>query len=293
MTQPPTPAPSRILLATDMSCRCDRALDRAVQLAAQWGAELVAAHIIDPAETRNLRIDHTPMSWLRMPRPIERMRWRLERDLGTAARDIRVRVEEGEPAATLLAIAAQEECDLIVTGSAGDASLGRMFIGNTANRLVRGSPLPVLVVHDRPTAPYRRIVVATDFSGASLQALITTGALFPDAALTLFHAYDVPFTGYLDERRYEEDLRALEKELGTKFLADERLDPAVRNHAEVVIEHGTPERLLGTFVEVEQVDLTVIGSHGRGAFFDALIGSTAKRLIESLEGDLLIVRHRG
>lgn len=288
----PAPTPRRILLATDMSCRCDRALDRAVQLATRWGAKLVAAHVIDPSESRNLRIDHTPMSWLRMPRPLERMRWRLERDLGAAARDIDVRVEEGEPAALLLEIAAQEDVDLIVTGSAGNQTLGRMFLGNTVNRLIRGSPLPVLVVHDRPTRDYRRIVVATDFSEAALQALIVTSALHPAAAITLFHAYDVPFTGYLDERRYNQDLRTMERELGAKFLADARLPAGLAARTDVVIEHGTPERLLGDYVENEQVDLTVIGSHGRGALFDALIGSTAKRLIESLEGDLLIVRRQ-
>jgi nucleotide-binding universal stress UspA family protein len=49
--------------------------------------------------------------------------------------------------------------------------------------------------------------------------------------------------------------------------------------------------LLSDYVEDQHVDLTVIGSHGRGALFDALIGSTAKNLIETLEGDLLIVHY--
>ncbi|PZU07700.1 MAG: hypothetical protein DI605_14350 [Sphingomonas sp.] len=36
----------------------------------------------------------------------------------------------------------------------------------------------------------------------------------------------------------------------------------------------------------------MIGSHGRGALFDALIGSAAKNLVEMLDGDLLIVHYR-
>lgn len=289
MTSPTRPR--KILLATDMSCRCDRALDRAVQLAQEWEAELIAAYVIDPVETRQFRFDRTPASWRRLPSPIDRMKWRLKRDLGTAADTIRILVEEGEPAEVLLSMTAREGCDLIVTGIARDETLGRMFLGNTVNRLVRGSPAPVLVVHDRAVRHYRDIVVGTDFSEASLQALLTTAACFPAAALTLFHGYDVPFSGYLDEQDFKRDLGVMEKELGTKFLADDRVDSRLRDRTDVVIEHGSPERLLSDYVEDQHVDLTVIGSHGRGALFDALIGSTAKNLIETLEGDLLIVHY--
>jgi nucleotide-binding universal stress UspA family protein len=292
MTEASEAPPRKILLATDLSCRCDRALDRAVQLAQEWKAELIAAYIIDPVETRQFRFDRTPASWRRLPSPVDRMRWRLKRDLGSGAEFIRVVVEEGDPAESLLSIAAREGCDLIVTGIARDETLGRMVLGNTVNRLVRGSPTPVLVVHDRAVRPYRRIVVATDFSEASLQALLVTSSLFPARDLTLFHAYDMPFSGYLDDREYSKSLRAMEKELGTKFLGDERLNPGLRGRTDVVIEHGTPERLLNDYVEDQNVDLTVIGSHGRGVLFDALIGSTARSLIEGLDGDLLVVHYR-
>ncbi|SEQ98937.1 universal stress protein [Sphingobium sp. YR768] len=285
-------APRKILLTTDLSCRCDRALDRAIQLARAWDAELIAAHVVDPDATRQFRFDRTPASWRRLPSPIDRMRWRLRRDLGDAAGGIRVIVEEGEPSEILLAIAAREGCDLIVTGVARDETLGRFFLGNTVNRLVRGSAAPVLVVHDRATRPYKNIMVATDFSEASLQALLATSHLFPTAALTLFHAYDVPFSGFLDDQSFKRDLRAMEKELQTRFLGDDRVEARLRQRLDVVIEHGSPERQLSDYVEDQQMDLTVIGSHGRGALFDALIGSTAKALIEKLEGDLLIIRYQ-
>ncbi|BAV63239.1 hypothetical protein SCLO_1001990 [Sphingobium cloacae] len=275
-----------------MSCRCDRALDRAIQLAREWDAELIAAHVIDPAKTGQFRFDRKPASWRRLPSPVDRMKWRLRRDLGTAADAIRILVEEGDPPEMLLEMAAREDCDLIVTGIARDETLGRMLLGNTLNRLVRGSPVPVLVVHDRAVRHYRDIVVGTDFSEASLQALLITAACFPAAALTLFHGYDVPFSGYLDEQDFKRDLGVMEKELGDKFLADERVDEPLRGRTDVVIAHGSPERLLSDYVEDHDIDLTVIGSHGRGALFDALIGSTAKTLLEMLEGDLLIVHYR-
>jgi len=37
------------------------------------------------------------------------------------------------------------------------------------------------------------------------------------------------------------------------------------------------------------VDLTVVGSHGHGAIFEAVVGSTERKLLDSHAGDLLIV----
>ncbi|MGE4048921.1 MAG: universal stress protein, partial [Acetobacteraceae bacterium] len=53
MSRQPFPAiravepPERILLATDLSCRCDRAQDRAVWLAEQWDSRLTLLHVLE------------------------------------------------------------------------------------------------------------------------------------------------------------------------------------------------------------------------------------------------------
>lgn len=285
-------SPRSILLATDLTCRCDRALDRATLLSGAWDADLVAAYVVDPSQTPQHFFDRSRRRWQRIPDPLERMRWRIRRDLLATKDDMRFVLEEGDPGEKLLEIAAREDCDLIVTGMAQQGTLERMFLGSTITRLVRGAPCPVLVVQDRGTRPYRRLTVATDFSDASFQALLTAGTFFPECSIALFHAYDIPFAGFLDHGELSRDLAEMEDEVRTKVLSDERIDPALRSRITVVIEHGTPEALLEDFVEDQQMDLTVIGSRGRGAVFDALIGSTAKRLVETLEGDLLIVLDR-
>lgn len=292
MTVTPIAKPRRILLATDLTSRCDRALDRASQLAAEWDAELIAAHVVDPAHMPQFHIDRSRRRWRRIHDPLERMRWRIRRDLAGDMGNMRFILEEGEPTGTLLQIAAREDCDLIVTGAARQESIERMISGSTITRLVRGSSAPVLMVQDRGARPYRRITVATDFSEASFQALLKAAAIFPDSSLTLFHAYDIPFAGFVTDRDFSRELQAMENDVAARVLGDERIDPVLRKRISVEIEHGSPEALLDDFVEDRQMDLTVIGSHGRGAVFDALIGSTAKRLVETLEGDLLIVRHR-
>jgi hypothetical protein len=49
------PIPSRLLLASDMSARCDRALDRAGWLAKEWGAQLIVVHALEIRSTLSWR----------------------------------------------------------------------------------------------------------------------------------------------------------------------------------------------------------------------------------------------
>jgi nucleotide-binding universal stress UspA family protein len=283
--------PRKIILATDLSPRCDRALDRAIQLADQFGAELIAACVADPATTPRHFLDRDRRSWRRLPDPLERIRWRLKRDVAAVSDNIRVIVVEGSPAEQLADIARHEDCDLIVTGAASPESLGRMFLGSTVNRVLRTTTTPILVVQDRPHGPYRNLAVATDFSDAAVSALRAAAALFPSAAFTLFHGHDVPAGGFVADSNVPRETGAIETEITANFLSDERIDAAFIQRAKIVIGHGAPEALLGDFIEHENIDLTVIGSHGHGALFDAIIGSTAKRLVEALESDLLIIHH--
>src|SRR3546814_5841376 len=106
--------PRRILLATDLTSRCDRALDRASQLASEWDAELVAAHVVDPAHTPHFHVDRSRRRWRRIHDPLERMRWRIWRDLAGGMENMGFILEEGDTAEKLVEMDAREECDLIV-----------------------------------------------------------------------------------------------------------------------------------------------------------------------------------
>ena len=281
--------PSRILLATDLSCRCDRALDRAALLAREWGAELLVVHVM-AAEAEDM-LDARE-GWSRFDRrdAAAVMRRRVAADLAELADDlpVEVRVTTGDPADRIIEIAEQEGCGLIVTGIARDEQLGRMFVGTTVNRLVRQSHVPVLVVHSRARRSYRTILVATDFSETSRQALVTSVGLFPDAGITLVHGLDLP-RATLQYEDPAEDTRALERERRAEFLDAMPIDPSDRDTIGLSIRRGDPERVVADHATEHRADLTVIGSHGRSALFDVVIGSMTKRLLERIQGDMLIV----
>ncbi len=282
--------PATILVATDLSARCDRALGRAVQLAGQWNARILAVHAVETEDHPDLtRIWETP-SWRRPPDPEQRARDQLLADLAELSVAIDVHVEAGKPADVILAAAARENAGLIVTGVARDEPLHRSLLGDTVHRLMRNSPVPLLITRNKARAPYRRVVVATDFAASSRHALEAAARFFPDADFTLFNGYDVPFASYLTEEEVKVGFRGIEEEVARRFLAEADIADEVRSRTVRLIEHGVPEALLRDYVRGHRVDLTVVGSHGGGAIYELVIGSTARRIIDTVPGDVLLVR---
>lgn len=283
--------PARILLATDLSSRCDRALDRSVQLAGQWGAELLVVHAVEPEDAlSDPRQGRDLPSWRRPPDPERLARDLLHADLADLPGAIDFHVAAGRPVDVVLDAAARTGAGLIVTGVARDEPLGRMLLGDTVSRLKRKSPVPLLIARSRARARYRSITVATDFSPSSRHALEAATRFFPEADFLLFNAYDPPFSGYFTTDESRKALHRMEEEAADRFLAESDLPAGARTRIRRLIEYGTPEALLRDYVRDHAVDLTVVGSHGGGALYDILIGSTARGIVDAVPGDVLIVR---
>jgi nucleotide-binding universal stress UspA family protein len=283
--------PKTILLATDLSPRCDRATDRAVALAEEWQAMLVVLHVLEDAASGGLGAFGPVPSWRRPPDPAAVARELLLEDLGAAAARSRIRIREGEAVDTILATAEAEGCDLIVTGVAQDEEFGRFRLGTTVDRLLRRSRVPLLVVRNRARGPYRSIVAATDFSDPARHALQVTERFFPDRKLALFHAYDVPRQTLADGpatfgKAFED--AAVQK--SERFLEQVGLLGRDRPRPDVLIEQGRPAPLLREYVRVAKVDLVTLGTRGSSGLLDMFLGSTAKEILAELPCDALVVR---
>ncbi len=294
-TDAPRRFPATILLATDLSARCDRALDRAVQLARQWQARLVAVTVVDPGALSETRVRAAPTpSWGGDGSgPVERTLRQLRRDAAATDVEIVVRVEEGKVNETLARVADEEGAGLIVTGIARSESLGRTVLGSSVDWLARHAKVPVLVVRDRTRGEYRNIVLASDYSASARGALECAAGLFPDVQHTVFSAFEVPFLGMMDPEAQNAAAQGRQAALaeGAAFLAQANLDPAQREHVRLHVEQGEPVRLVYEYARDHEADLLVLGTHGRSALFDILIGSIARRILETAATDVLLVRN--
>ncbi len=275
----PLAVPRSILLATDTGHRSDRATDRALTCARQWQARLLALTVLEDGSV--------PTGFNRGSAAAI-----MREDLRAAAEgvDVQSQIREGVAVDVILDSAVQEGSDLIVTGIAKGGLLGDFILGSTAGRLVRRSPVPVLVVHQRGIRRYRRLIVATDFSETSRQALLTALAWFPGLSVLLFNAYRLPLSGLVDSDRVRADLQADAVAQAERFLDDTPLSADDRKRVLIHAAYGSADALLNELTMSNHDDLVVLGSHGRTAMFDVLIGSTAKRLLEHAATDVLVVR---
>ena len=289
--QPSFTPPRKILLATDLSARSDRALDRATQLAHQWNAGLIVVHALEneTVAVRSPYYEDLP-SWRRPPDPAIAVEKQIRRDIREPVSDLRIIVTQGEAAETILDIAEQERCDLIVVGAARDQGLGRINLGRTVEYLIRRAPTSVLVVKTRPSGAYRHILVGTDFTDEARYGLSVATKLFPDSVFAVMHAFDMPYRSLTTSSQLSRDFSAMEQEEIKAHVRDADIPPQVRAGIVTLIEHGPPEQMIHNYVVEQNADLTVIGTIGRGMLFHLLIGGHAPKIVDGTPSDILVVR---
>ena len=287
----PFTPPRKILLATDLSARGDRALDRAAQLARQWNAALVVVHAIEaqPSVVRSPTYEDLP-SWRRPPDPALAVERQIRRDIHGAVADLRIIVTEGEPPDVILDAAQREQCDLIVVGAARDQGLGRVFLGRTVELLMRRAPISVLVVKSRPAGPYQHILVGTDFTDEARDGVTVGGKLFPDATFAVMHSFDMPYRSLRNRAELSREFTAMEQEEIRVFVQDADIGDEVRARVVTLIEHGPPEIMMHNYVVEKNADLTVIGTVGRNMLFHLLVGGHAPKIVDGVPSDVLVVR---
>lgn len=197
--------------------------------------------------------------------------------------------------ASIVRTADAQHSALVVIGVARNELLGELMLGRTVDGLLRRCRVPLLVVKARARRRYRHIVVATDFSAPSRHALYAAMRFFPEEALLLFHACDLPTPSLTsDASGYRREYAKLVEQDCENFLQEAQQQAAAQGvswrRPQVLIEYGAPNLLLRDYISANPADLVVVGTHGRGAVFDVFIGSTAKRILDGVPCDVLMVR---
>lgn len=137
------------------------------------------------------------------------------------------------------------------------------------------------------------ILAATDLSTACDPVLRAAGAvsLRTGAALHVIHAFDLPPSPYLDGRegattfpgRIASARRALQEQV-------ERAVPAGVSVAEQRIEIYAAHRAIAEYAAALEAGLVVIGPHTHTGLAAGVLGSTADRLMRTLQAPCLMVR---
>ncbi|HEV7264744.1 MAG TPA: universal stress protein [Falsiroseomonas sp.] len=279
---------SRLLAATDLSSRADRALRRAAMLAQAAGAELLLLHAVDDDRPRSL-VDAASREARRLLRDQAASLPELR---GIQARQV---IEEGDPFEAILRVSESEAVDLVVVGEHRRRLLRDIFVGTTLERVLRHGQRPVLTVRAAPAGPYRHVVAATDFSPHAARAIRAAErlGLLRGAELTVLHAHEPPGLGAMAiadvppaaTAAHEAEAARQASSALAAFMAESLPGMA----AEQRVVQGRPATAIKDMVARLRPDLLVVGTTGAGALRRAVLGSVAAEVLGAVGCDALAV----
>ena len=143
----------------------------------------------------------------------------------------------------------------------------------------------------------KRILVPTDFSETSEVAVKYARALADafHASLNLVHVVEDPLVHGWTSVDFNPDLPSYREVLAK--AAQQRLDKMFtgaereRYHAQLVTKFGSPFYEIVRYAKDEEIDLIVMGTHGRGPVAHMLMGGVAEKVVRKAPCPVLTVRH--
>ncbi|HEX7239340.1 MAG TPA: universal stress protein [Longimicrobiaceae bacterium] len=274
----------------------DPVLGPAVRLAAGLGAELHAVHafqlpdaVLD-ACARDRPGAGPPARAGYARRLEERLREQVERFPGGGAVRCHAMEVEGSAGEVLSAFAAGAGADLLVVGASRRGRLWSGILGSTAERTLVESAVPVLVLHHPLARPVRRVLLATDLSGADAavhrRGLDTVEALWGSDRPVVRAVHVVGYDALLPPPAPVPDMEAAalgELDRWVRELA--RATPAVEPRVRV----GDPAREVVYEASEWGADLLVLGTHTQPDRPHRPLGSTSVAVIREASRNVLAV----
>ncbi|HET7015730.1 MAG TPA: universal stress protein [Streptosporangiaceae bacterium] len=198
---------------------------------------------------------------------------------------VRPLLVEGSASATLCA--ASRESDLVVVGHRGYGGIDGQVIGSVSSQVAACASGPVVVVrgHWRPAAGYAPgpVVVGADGSAGSRTAVefaFDEAALHDASVLAVCALADAP--GTLG------GARELEEEFHQAIDESEKAHPGIAVQRQVAMGGARPELLHA----VQDAQLLVVGSRGRGGMAGMPLGSVVQALISHAPCPVAVIHPR-
>ena len=211
---------------------------------------------------------------------------RLAKEEGVLIRTI---CEEGEIFERISDLAAAENCDLIVMGRRGLHRLERSLVGSVTARVIGYSQRDVLVVPDDTQVGFQRVLVATDGSKQCRPA-VEKAIDFSQSyggEISVVSIVDVPAEFYAEAPQIVEDM--IHK---AKVYVEEVKKQAEASgvKAEAFVKEGEAYQAIVDLAKERDVNIIVMGSHGRTGLKRLLMGSVAEKVIGYAPCPVLVTR---
>jgi nucleotide-binding universal stress UspA family protein len=285
----------KILIPLDGSKLSDAALSHGEELARAFASEL---HLLGVCEGPDEK--HHRLMQAFLEKKAEDMRPTVS---GTPLK-VKIIVLCGEPASRIIDYAAQGKMDLLVTVSHGHTGIMPWTMGSTANKIVHGAPVPVLLLRAaavKKRGPqksiFSKVLLPLDGSAAGETALplILEIAVKLKSEVTLLSVIEsgqrVHTIGGLDFIRFpEQQVQKMKQDLSSY------LDGAVKRFRDRGIEargelrsgHAAEEIL--KCAKAAGARLVAMSSHGKSGLREWVFGSVSNKVLHAGKTHLLLTQ---
>jgi len=226
-----------------------------------------------------------------------------ERGAGKKDGEIRVDYEflKGDPAEEIVDYANKAKINLIIMSTQGRSGVRRWALGNVANKVLRATGKPVLMIRAKGAKPdvYReslvKVLVPVDGSRESESILryVTYMATELNLEVTLFHIWvrdseTIPFNvealGPLNKVRESKEgyIKRLDARLKRKGIS-------VNSVFKEVLTGGAADEII-KLAKAGNFSLVAMSTHGRSGVGRWIFGSNAEKVLEEGSTPLLLVR---
>jgi nucleotide-binding universal stress UspA family protein len=282
---------AKVLIATDLSPASTCLLRCVGELKELGLKQAVLAHVIYVANTPGLenRMEVEDLPELRAQRQL----------LAEQGVEVVTAMPQGIVARELDALAEEHQVDAIVMATRGHGLL-RSLLGSVAFKLLQIARRPLFLAPVRVLGEgdscqvsvcltsLQHVLVPVDFSENSAKVIAYLEQLLKisKVSVTLLHVIDAKFAEVNLSRRGLEDYRK---------LAADQLD-ALRQRlqqagglVEADLVYGTPWKEIVERTRGERFTLVLMGSHGKGFFQEAMLGSVANEVSRQTEVPVLFI----
>ena len=292
-----------VLVAIDFSAPSLEAIEAALPLIKHFGADLHLVHVFEP-DCLSSSIVAIPLvvPELEVGQRVRRRLRDLAKDYSVPLRRENIHAIRGRPFEEICRLAREIDIDLIVIATRGHTGLKHLVLGSTAERVVRYSPCPVLVIRESDSrkkpapqlATFRKILVPVDFSDCSMKGLGYAKALAREFKAKLILLRSIALEYYVASDEYARyDLPRLIEQ--TDKAAQQQMRDLVQQTnwngigVETSIQVGHAGKQICAEASDRKADLIVISTHGRTGFKHVFLGSTAEYVVRHASCPVLVV----
>ncbi len=279
-----------ILVPTDGSDGSEPGERRGVDLAATVGADL---HVVSVVDTRELspslsQLDADPKT--KQKQLLEEKAETAVDDVAQLARNhlsgrITTAVERGIPFRSITDYVETNDIDMIVMGTHGRTGLERVLLGSVAEKTLRTASVPVVLVPPSEDVvevgdiEYENLLLPTDGSEGAEFAIDWGLYLAREYDAAVHTVYSVDTGRFVGGTEMADIHDALERagQAALETVRERARDAGVSANAS--LGTGPAARMIRSYSQEHDIDLIVMGTHGRSGIERYLIGSVTEAVV--------------